>query len=62
MKRPRYLRALIDAPRTPYAAARERDSLPVEVRIVRGRQYILRGEPACILANARRWPLFGVQQ
>ena len=56
----RYLAALsrpidLDAPRTPYAAQREREQLPIEVRVVRGRKYVLRGEQACILRNARSW-------
>lgn len=48
-------RCNIDAPRTPYAAARERESQPIERREVRGRIYVLRGEQACIARNARSW-------
>jgi hypothetical protein len=33
--------------------------LSIMLHALSGRQYILRGEPACILANARRWSLFG---
>jgi hypothetical protein len=47
----------IDAPRTPYAAARELESQPIERREVRGRIYVLRGEQACIARNARSWSL-----
>jgi len=48
-------KAEIDAPRTHYAAARELEARPVELRQVRGRIYVLRGESACISRNARSW-------